>query len=94
MWIEYYDEFENSMPYQYLARNFVQDWEEYCEKHNLTYENAYNHINDYALTKLVGLQTRRNYKTRLRRFVEYVLEKKSIRAEEEDRIILKVTKED
>lgn len=93
MFIEYYEEFENQFKYYYLSRKFVLGWEEYCKKYDLNYENAYKHIGDYALSKNANLLTQRNYKTRLRRFVEYVLQKKGLRAEDE-KIVIKVTKEE
>lgn len=94
MWIEYYDEFEGQYSYYYLARNFVQDWEEYCKKRSISYSEAYRNIDEYALTRTVSIESRRNYKTRLRRFVEYVLNKKGIEAEEDGRIVIRIGKED
>lgn len=94
MWIEYYEEFDKQFEYYYLSRIFVKDWESYCRKHDLSYENAYTHIDEYALSKQVGLETRRNYKTRLRRFVEFVLNKKGIKAEDDGRIVIKIRKEE
>ena len=94
MWIEYYDEFEGSYPYQFLSRRFVLDWEEYCIDNGLRYDNSYSHIDEYALSRHVSLETRRNYKTRLRRFVEFVLKKKGIELREDDRIVIKIGKED
>ena len=46
MWIEYYDEFEGSYPYQFLSRRFVLDWEEYCIDNGLRYDNSYSHIDE------------------------------------------------
>lgn len=78
MIMEYMDGFDAQFQYKYLPRKVVRDFEEYLVKNNIPLHDAYDNIRNFSESRSVTRKTQRAYRTRLRRFVEYIYEEKGI----------------
>ena len=78
MIIEYYDEYNNTMSYTFLSRGPVEKFDKYLVDHNVPLEKVWETIDDFTETLSLKSKTRRNYNTRMRRFVEYIYYKEGI----------------
>lgn len=74
----YYEEFENQFSYSYLGRQVMEKFEDWLEEEDIPLDEAYYHIEDYCDSLPVSRKTQRNYRTRLRRFIEYIYDKENI----------------
>lgn len=75
---EYYNEFENQFSYSNLARQVMNNFEDWLEQEDIPLDEAYYHIEDYCDNLPVSRKTQRNYRSRLRRFIEYIYDKQDI----------------
>lgn len=90
MLTEYKEEFEKTIPYKYLTKNIVRDFEGYLIENDIPLSDAYNHIIPFSETQcIVSRKTQRGYRTRLRRFIEYIYEKEGIPQTNEGKMIIK-----
>lgn len=90
MIIEYYDEFQRGIEYKYLTWKVIRTFDEYLMKNKIPLEEAYDNIFAFSETCIVSKKSQRNYRTRLRRFIEYIYREEGIPVVEEDTIKIKV----
>lgn len=83
---EYYEEFAKTTTYKYLHAKLIQDFEEYLAENGVALEEVYNEINWFCDSLPVSTRTSRVYRTRLRRFIEYIYNKNNIKIDGEIRI--------
>lgn len=79
MIIEYYEEYNSTLGYTFLSHGIVQKFEEYIMDHQIPLEKVYTSIDDWADGLHVKPCTRRNYQTRMRRFIEYIYERRGVK---------------
>lgn len=72
MILEYVEPFEKTVLYNYVSGKLVRNFEDYLMENSIKLEDAYENIYDFVDTLDVVSRTRKNYRTRLRRFVEYI----------------------
>jgi len=84
---EYIDEFKREHDYGYIPPGLVRDFDEYLEVNDVPLDEAYYSITDFGDTLNVISKTKRNYQTRLRRFVEFVYDKEDIPIIEEESVL-------
>ena len=76
MILEYFREYTEYMPYYVCGPGLIKKFEEYIEENQLDLQKAYIKINDFTDTLPITRKTRRSYRQVLRRFLEYVINKK------------------
>lgn len=78
MIIEYFDEFMQEFNYPYLNSQCVTLFDGYLLFKGIQLCDAKDHIENFTEGLPVSSQTKRNYRTRLRRFIEYILEQEDV----------------
>lgn len=71
-------EFKVEHDYRYINPGLVRDFDEYLEVNDVPLDEAYYSITDFCDTLNVRSKTKMNYRTRLRRFIEFVYDKNDI----------------
>ena len=84
---EYIDEFKREHDYGYIPPGLVRNFDEYLEVNDVPLDEAYYSITDFCDTLNVRSKTKMNYRTRLRRFIEFVYDKKDIPVIDEGELI-------
>ena len=84
---EYIDEFKREHDYGYIPPGLVRDFDEYLEVNDVPLDEAYYSITDFCDTLNVRSKTKMNYRTRLRRFIEFVYDKNDIPVIDEGELI-------
>lgn len=84
---KYLVEFKIEHDYKYINPGLVIDFDEYLELNDVPLDEAYYSITDFCDTLNVRSKTKMNYRTRLRRFIEFVYDKKDIPVIDEGELI-------
>ena len=91
---EYYKKFLNECGYLNVTPSLINRFESYLIRSNTPIEEAYDHIGRFTDLLPVATITKKNYRTRLRRYLEYVYKEKGIKQPTENgKTILKITGE-
>ena len=80
-------EFKVEHDYKYINPGLVRDFDEYLEVNDVPLDEAYYSITDFCDTLNVRSKTKMNYRTRLRRFIEFVYDKNDIPVIDEGELI-------
>ena len=86
---EYYLDFEKTISYKYLTHKCVNEFGEYLTKNCIPLGEAYDNIFAFSESCNTSKKTQRVYRTRLRRFIEYIYEKEGIPMTNEGKMILR-----
>lgn len=84
---KYLVEFKVEHDYMYINPGLVRDFDEYLEVNDVPLDEAYYSITDFCDTLNVRSKTKMNYRTRLRRFIEFVYDKNDIPVIDEGELI-------
>ena len=80
-------EFKVEHDYMYINPGLVRNFDEYLEVNDVPLDEAYYSITDFCDTLNVRSKTKMNYRTRLRRFIEFVYDKNDIPVIDEGELI-------
>ena len=75
---EYYDEFNNQFNYKFVGKKLVNNFEKWLKVNEIPLDESYYYIEEYTDSLRVSNGTKRTYRTRLRRFIEYIYGEKEI----------------
>ena len=81
---EYYKEFKELNIYKNVTPGLIRKFDAYLIDNNICLNDAYNAIVDFTATTCVSPLTRRAYRTRLRRYIEFVYQKQGIEKPRQD----------
>ena len=70
--MKYYQPFEDSYPYFYMNKQLAKQFEEYINKQSTVPRQLEDIMEDFLDTLPVSSLSRRNYRGRLRNFIEYI----------------------
>lgn len=88
---EYYEEFKNKRIYLNVTRGLISQFEAFLLETGTPIEAAYNKIEIFTDGLSVSKQTKKNYRTRLRRYMEYVYNKNGVKVPtDEQKTIIKI----
>ena len=80
-------EFKVEHDYNYINPGLIRNFDEYLEVNDVPLDEAYYSITDFCDTLNVRSKTKMNYRTRLRRFIEFVYDKNDIPVIDEGELI-------
>jgi len=84
---KYLVEFKVEHDYNYINPGLIRNFDEYLEVNDVPLDEAYYSIADFCDTLNVRSKTKMNYRTRLRRFIEFVYDKNDIPVIDEGELI-------
>lgn len=84
---KYFVMFRVEHDYQYIGPGLIKQFDEYLELEDIPLDEAYYHITPFCDTLNVRSKTKMNYRTRLRRYVEFVYDLEDIKIVDEGELI-------